>query len=59
MAIDIVNYMAQYCLSDVSIAVADIEEALEDIMDEEFDTICEDNSVKGIVYLSLYDQYLE
>lgn len=41
------NYMVQYCLYEPNIDATNIEEALEDILDEEFETICEDSSPKG------------
>lgn len=46
-----VDYITQFCLSEQNIQVSDIREALEDIMDEEFDTICEDNSPVEIANL--------
>lgn len=39
--------MVQYCLYEPNVQVEDIQEALEDIMDEEFDTVCEDGSPRG------------
>ncbi|KAK4876504.1 hypothetical protein RN001_009010 [Aquatica leii] len=44
VAVECVDYMTQFCLNEATIQVSDIKEALEDILDEEFDTICEDNS---------------
>lgn len=44
------SYMVQYCLYEHDIDVYKIQEALEDIMDEEFETICEDDSPKGCRY---------
>lgn len=41
------NYVYEYCISNESITQGEIQELLEDIMDEEFDTICEDNSAFG------------
>lgn len=41
------NYMTQYCISNERIEVDDIQDVLEDILDEEFDTTCEDDSPKG------------
>lgn len=41
--------MTKYCLSDADITVTEIEEAIEDIMDEEFNTICEDDSIRGTI----------
>lgn len=46
-----VDYITQFCLSEPNLQVSDIREALEDIMDEEFDTICEDNSPLEIANL--------
>lgn len=54
-AIECINYMVQYCLYEPNIDVSSIEEVLEDILDEEFETICEDSSPKGkISYLMFY-----
>lgn len=52
-AIDIINYMTKYCTCDSAIGTDEIREALEDIMDEEFDTICEDDSIPGVNFLLL------
>lgn len=41
--------MAQYCICNDHVQIEDIQDALEDIMDEEFDTVCEDDSPKGTV----------
>lgn len=41
------NYMVQYCLYENNVDGDKIQEALEDLMDEEFETICEDESPKG------------
>lgn len=43
------NYMVQFCLYENDIEAFKIQEALEDIMDEEFETICEDDSPKGSI----------
>lgn len=42
------NYMVQYCLNEQNAQIDDINEALEDLLDEEFNTICEDNSPKEV-----------
>ncbi|KAJ8957538.1 hypothetical protein NQ318_020577 [Aromia moschata] len=47
-AVDCVNYMVQYCLYEPNIDPENIQEALEDILDEEFETVCEDGSPKEI-----------
>ncbi|XP_018569196.1 uncharacterized protein LOC108909362 isoform X1 [Anoplophora glabripennis] len=47
-AVECMNYMVQYCLYEPSVDVLSIEEALEDILDEEFETVCEDNSPKEV-----------
>lgn len=39
--------MTQYCICNDHIQIEDIQDALEEIMDQEFDTICEDESPKG------------
>ncbi|KAK9871433.1 hypothetical protein WA026_012808 [Henosepilachna vigintioctopunctata] len=48
VANDIKDYMVKYCLYESNVQVEDIQDALDDIMDEEFNTICEDNSTKDI-----------
>lgn len=55
------NYMLQFCLYETNLDVYKIREALEDLMDEEFDTICEDGSPKGIVSIGLefYDVFIK
>lgn len=40
--------MIKYCLYETNIDVYKIQDVLEDLMDEEFETICEDDSPKGI-----------
>ncbi|CAG9770595.1 unnamed protein product [Ceutorhynchus assimilis] len=50
-AIDFMNYMVQYCLHEPHVDVDKIQEALEDILDEEFETICEDESPRQIAQL--------
>lgn len=39
--------MVKYCLYTNNVTEDCIQEALDDIMDQEFETICEDNSTKG------------
>lgn len=41
------NYVYEYCIGNDNITQSEIQEILEDIMDEEYDTICEDDSAKG------------
>lgn len=41
--------MVQYCLYESNVDPNGIEEALDDILDQEFDTICEDGSTKGFL----------
>lgn len=40
-------YVARYCVENV-VCLDDLTEVLEDLMDEEFDTVCHDNSPKEI-----------
>lgn len=42
-----VDYIVNYLINEPNIEVEDIEDVLEDIMDQEFNTVCEDNSIKG------------
>lgn len=39
-------YIARYCVENV-VDLEDLTELLEDLMDEEFETVCHDNSPKG------------
>ncbi|RZB39504.1 pre-rRNA-processing protein TSR2 -like, partial [Asbolus verrucosus] len=48
IALEFINYMTQYCLYESAVDTDCIHEALDDIMDQEFDTICEDGSTKEI-----------
>ncbi|KAL1517555.1 hypothetical protein ABEB36_001305 [Hypothenemus hampei] len=50
-ALDFMNYMVQYCLYEQNIEIEGIQDALEDILDEEFETICEDDSPKQIAQI--------
>ncbi|CAG9857517.1 unnamed protein product [Phyllotreta striolata] len=52
-AIDCVNEVTQYCLDDPNIDQESLEDFLEDVMDEKFDTIFEDGSPKEIAALLL------
>lgn len=47
-AIDIKNYVHDYCTVNDNISEGELRDILSDIMDEEFDTIFEDNSVDDI-----------
>ncbi|XP_044754581.1 pre-rRNA-processing protein TSR2 homolog [Coccinella septempunctata] len=47
VANEIKSYMVEYCSQNV-LEAEDIQDALDAIMDEEFDTICEDDSTKEI-----------
>ncbi|XP_066156767.1 pre-rRNA-processing protein TSR2 homolog [Euwallacea fornicatus] len=51
VAIDFINYMVQFCLSEPHVEAEHIQMAIEDILDEEFDTVCEDDSPKQISQL--------
>ncbi|EFA00186.1 hypothetical protein TcasGA2_TC003011 [Tribolium castaneum] len=50
---DFINYTTQYCLYESNVDPDGIQEALDDILDQEFDTICEDGSTREIA-LVLY-----
>ncbi|XP_072935546.1 pre-rRNA-processing protein TSR2 homolog isoform X1 [Epargyreus clarus] len=43
-------YVARYCVENI-IDVEDLTELLEDLMDEEFETVCHDNSPKEVASL--------
>lgn len=41
------EYITQYCLQNSGLSQSDIEDCLEEMMEQEFETICEDGSIKG------------
>ncbi|KAI8430390.1 hypothetical protein MSG28_000679 [Choristoneura fumiferana] len=45
-------YIARYCVENI-VDIDNLTEALEDLMDEEFDTVCHDNSPKEVATLLL------
>ncbi|KAK9719670.1 Pre-rRNA-processing protein TSR2 [Popillia japonica] len=51
VAICTIDYIIQYCTSENDLELEDIEDVLDDIMDQEFNTICEDNSIKEVSQL--------
>lgn len=44
---EIRDYVFKYCSQNDNIIPSELVEILNDVIDEEFDTICEDNSVNG------------
>ncbi|XP_061399575.1 pre-rRNA-processing protein TSR2 homolog [Musca vetustissima] len=66
VAIDIMNYTYQYCIGNENITEGELQDVIEELLDQEFDTICEDGSVAEISrhllrykYMSLQGQYAE
>lgn len=47
MALQIMDYVTDYCCSKNQIDVYDLTAVLDDLMDEEFETLCQDNSTQG------------
>lgn len=45
---DIIKYMIDFCMKN-NVQVEAIQDELDGIMNDEFDTICEDESTKGMV----------
>lgn len=43
------NYTFNFCTQNENCSHYDIQELLEDIMDEEFESICDDNSITGML----------
>lgn len=59
-------YVARYCVENI-VDRDDLTELLEDLMDEEFETVCHDNSPKGInkcynldksIFLNTHDYFM-
>lgn len=44
---EIRDYIFKYCTQNDNITPSELVDILNDVIDEEFDTICEDNSVNG------------
>ncbi|XP_017770548.1 PREDICTED: uncharacterized protein LOC108558223 [Nicrophorus vespilloides] len=51
VAVQSMNYIVSYGMSEQDLESEDFEDVLEDIMDREFDTLCEDNSIAEISQL--------
>lgn len=41
------DYTYKYCIGNESITQGELQDVLEDLLDQEFDTICDDNSIPG------------
>uniref|UniRef100_C6ZQP9 Pre-rRNA-processing protein TSR2 homolog n=1 Tax=Ochlerotatus triseriatus TaxID=7162 RepID=C6ZQP9_OCHTR len=63
-AIEMINYITCYCTDNKKVDAYDLREVMEEIMDQEFETICEDESVDEIIdilikYLNLLKENKE
>uniref|UniRef100_W8BUD3 Pre-rRNA-processing protein TSR2 homolog n=1 Tax=Ceratitis capitata TaxID=7213 RepID=W8BUD3_CERCA len=47
LAIEIMDYIYKYCIGNENIAQGELQDLLEELLDQEFDTICDDNSIPG------------
>uniref|UniRef100_A0A8D8KDB8 Pre-rRNA-processing protein TSR2 homolog n=1 Tax=Culex pipiens TaxID=7175 RepID=A0A8D8KDB8_CULPI len=50
-AIEIINYVTCYCTENKRVDFIDLREVLEEIMDQEFQTICQDESIDEISHI--------
>ncbi|KAH8385941.1 pre-rRNA-processing protein TSR2 homolog [Drosophila serrata] len=48
VAIEIMDYTYQYCVANENITQGELQEVLEELMDQEFNTLCDDNSIPEI-----------
>ncbi|KAH8247390.1 hypothetical protein KR038_003413 [Drosophila bunnanda] len=48
VAIEIMDYTYQYCVGNENITQGELQEVLEELMDQEFNTLCDDNSIPEI-----------
>lgn len=48
LAIEIMEYTYKYCIGNQNITNGELQDVIEDLMDEEFNTVCDDNSIPGI-----------
>ncbi|XP_052864680.1 uncharacterized protein LOC128271267 [Anopheles cruzii] len=60
-AIELIDYVTSYCTENKNVDSFDLREILEEIMDQEYETICEDDSIQEIsvllvTYLNLLKQ---
>lgn len=53
IAVSTVDYLVNYLTSENGFEVEDIEDVLEEIMDQEFNTVCEDDSIREVSSLML------
>lgn len=60
------NYTYQYCVGNENITEGELQDVIEELLDQEFDTICEDGSVAEISrhllrykHMSIQGQYAE
>uniref|UniRef100_A0A4Y0BEA5 Pre-rRNA-processing protein TSR2 homolog n=1 Tax=Anopheles funestus TaxID=62324 RepID=A0A4Y0BEA5_ANOFN len=47
-AIELIEYITSYCTENKHVDAIDLREVLEEIMDQEFETICEDDSTQEV-----------
>ncbi|XP_052888562.1 uncharacterized protein LOC128297048 [Anopheles moucheti] len=47
-AIELIEYVTSYCTENKHVDAIDLREVLEEIMDQEFETICEDDSIHEV-----------
>ncbi|XP_035919677.1 uncharacterized protein LOC118517545 [Anopheles stephensi] len=47
-AIELIDYVTSYCTENKHVDAIDLREVLEEIMDQEFETICEDDSIQEV-----------
>ena len=66
VAIEIMDYTYQYCIGNENITQCELQDVLEDLMDQEFNTVCQDNSIQEICanllrykHMSLEGKYAE
>lgn len=46
------EYVYQYCIGNEDITPGELQNVIEDLMDQEFNTFCDDNSIPGcLIYL--------
>ncbi|KAH8312133.1 hypothetical protein KR044_009512 [Drosophila immigrans] len=48
VAIDIMNYTYEYCVGNENITEGELQDVIEELMDQEFNTLCDDHSIPEI-----------
>ena len=54
LAIEIMDYTHKYCVGNQNITQGELQDVIEQLMDEEFNTVCDDNSIPGEKFCNIF-----